>query len=60
MKEKQIEASMKQETIRRQSMTTNELFDAIVDVQPTVEPQEAKHCAKHCENCGAKMEKEKA
>ena len=26
MKEKQIEASMKQETIRRQSMTVNELF----------------------------------
>ena len=27
MKEKQIEASMKQETIRRQSMTVNELFE---------------------------------
>ena len=26
MKEKQIEASMKQETIKRQSMTVNELF----------------------------------
>ena len=39
---------------------SKELFDAIVDVQPTVEPQEAKYCAKHCENCGAKMEKEKA
>ena len=26
MKEKQIEANMKQETIRRQSMTVNELF----------------------------------
>ena len=33
-----------------------ELFDAIVNIQPTVEPQETKHCAKHCENCGAKME----
>ena len=27
MKEKQIEASMKQETIRKQSMTVNELFE---------------------------------
>ena len=27
MKEKEIEASMKQETIRRQSMTVNELFE---------------------------------
>ena len=52
MKEKQIEASMKQETIRRQSMTVNELFDAIVDIQPTVEPKETKPCAKNCVNCG--------
>ena len=32
------------------------LIDAIVDIQPTVEPRETKPCAKYCANCGAKME----
>lgn len=32
------------------------LIDAIVDIQPTVEPRETKPCAKNCANCGAKME----
>ena len=29
-----------------------ELFDIIVDAQPTVEPKETKPCAKNCANCG--------
>lgn len=33
-----------------------ELFDTIVDIQPTVEPEETKPCAKNCANYGAKME----
>ena len=37
---------------------SKELFDAIVDIQPTVEPQETKHCAKYCENCGEKWNRE--
>ena len=36
-----------------------ELFDTIVDIQPTVEPKETKPCAKNCPYCGAKLQKGK-
>lgn len=35
------------------------LIDAIVDIQPTVEPRETKPCAKYCDNCEEKLQKEK-
>ena len=38
---------------------SKELFDAIVDIQPTVEPRETKLCAKYCDNCEEKLQKEK-
>ena len=38
---------------------SKELLDAIVDIQPTVEPRETKPCAKYCDNCEEKLQKEK-